>query len=224
VKKILVGIVLALIIESSLASAPTHITGRVEILDKGETKRKVVQNAIVYVDDVQATVPPALLSEKYKIASQNKSFTPHVQAVPVGGRVSFPNLDNIMHNVFSISRGNRFDLGLYKSGASKTQQFQEPGLVRIYCNIHPQMNAFVLVLENPYFAWVRPDGSFRIDHVPSGNYTLKAWHEQAQAEAQVRVGAGGVANVELLLDARRFKKKPHNNKFGKSYKKKRVKY
>ena len=223
-KKILVGIVLALIIESSLASAPTYISGRVEILDKGEAKRKVVQNAIVYVDGVQATVPPALLSERYKIASQNKSFTPHVQAVPVGGIVSFPNLDNIMHNVFSISGGNRFDLGLYKSGASKTQQFQNPGLVRIYCNIHPQMSAFVLVLANPYFTWVRPDGSFRIDHVPSGNYTLKVWHEQAQAEAQVRVGAGGAANIELLLDARRFEKKPHRNKFGKSYKKKRVKY
>jgi plastocyanin len=224
VKKILVGIALALAIESSLASAPTRISGHVEILDKGDVKRKVVQNAIVYIDGVQATVPPALLSEKYKIASQNKSFTPHVQAVPVGAKVTFPNLDDIMHNVFSISRGNRFDLGLYKSGASKTNQFKNPGLVRIYCNIHPQMSAFVMVLENPYFAWVQPDGSFRIDHVPSGNYTLKAWHEQAKAETQVRVGAGGADNVQMVLDARRFKKRPHKNKFGKPYKKKRVKY
>lgn len=194
------------------------------MLDKGDVKRKLVQDAIVYVDGVKAPIPPALLSRKYRIASQNKSFTPHIEALPTGAQVLFPNSDDIMHNVFSISRGNRFDLGLYKSGASKSRRFRNPGLVRIYCNIHPQMNAFLLVLENPYFAWVEPDGSFRIDNVPPGSYTLKAWHEQAQAEIEVRVGAGGAHGVGLLLDARRFKKKPHLNKFGKPYKKKRVKY
>jgi plastocyanin len=214
---------LALVFQPAPTPPPTHITGKVEILDKGEIRRKVIQDVVLFVDGVQAGVPNALRTDKVTINSHNKTFVPHVEAVTVGSTITFPNLDNIMHNVFSISRGNRFDLGLYKSGASKTHRFDSPGLVRIYCNIHPQMSAFVLVLDNPYFAWANPDGSFRIDNVPPGNYTLKAWHEQAQAESRVTVGKGGAEGIQLLLDARRFKSKPHLNKFGKPYKK-RVKY
>jgi plastocyanin len=195
-----------------------QITGKVEILEKGDVKARVVREVVVFVDGVDGEIPDAIRTKRVQIASQNKSFEPRLEAVPVGGAVSFPNLDPIMHNVFSLSTGNKFDLGLYKSGASKDQRFQTPGLVRIYCNIHPQMSAFVMVLPNSYFSWARPDGSFRIDAVPPGVYTVKAWNERAEAEQQVKVGAAGTSGVTFLLDARRFKQKPHLNKFGKPYK------
>jgi plastocyanin len=214
---------LALALQPAPTRPPTHITGKIEILDKGQVKRKVIQDVVVFVDGIKAPVPDALRTEKVIITSQNKSFIPHVEAVPVGSTVTFPNMDNIMHNVFSISRGNRFDLGLYKSGKKKTHRFDKSGLVRIYCNIHPQMSAFVLILDNPYYTWAKPDGSFRIENVPPGSYTLRAWHEQAQGEAKITVREGGTGDVQLVLDASRFKKKPHLNKFGKSYKK-RVTY
>jgi len=223
-KKLVAALTLALALESSLAVPPVDISGKVEILDKGGIKRKLVQNVLVYVDGVKAPIPPALVKGDFRIASQHKAFAPHIEAVPVGSTVSFPNLDNIMHNVFSISRGNRFDLGLYKSGASKKRQFDNPGLVRIYCNIHPQMSGFLLIRDNPYYAWAQIDGTFKIGNIPPGIYTVKVWSEQAQTETKVEVGAGGAEGVSFLLDASSFKRKPHLNKFGKPYKKKRVKY
>jgi len=157
----------------------------------------------------------------YNIVMENKTFSPHLQVIPKGEEVSFPNRDEIMHNAFSLSPGNRFDLGLYKSGASKSQRFETPGVVRLYCNIHPQMSAFVLVMENPYFARVAPDGSYRIPDVPPGIYTVKAWHEKGEAEKRVMVGGQGARGVDFQIDARRFKPKPHLNKFGKPYKRER---
>ena len=138
--------------------------------------------------------------------------------------MNFPNRDQIMHNAFSLSRGNRFDLGLYKSGAAKKHRFENPGLVRIYCNIHPQMSAFVLVVDNPYFVEVERDGTYRIEGVPPGSYTVKAWHEKARGQKKVTVGESGARGVNFTLDARRYKKRAHLNKFGKPYKRKRGKY
>jgi len=209
---------------AGLLAVPTpalgaQITGRVEILDKGGVKRKALREVLVYVEGLREAIPDSLRQRGYAIASQNKTFTPRVEVVPVGTSVSFPNGDGIMHNVFSLSRGNRFDLGYYKGGAAKSHRFDEPGLVRIYCNIHPQMSAFLLVMENPYFAWAKSDGSFSIPAPPPGTYTVRAWQEQAQAAVSVTVGDQGQSGVELQLDARRFKVKPHRNKFGRRYKK-----
>ena len=101
--------------------------------------------------------------------SDQKRFRPRVVAVPLHGSVDFPNVDSIYHNVFSVSGGNRFDLGLYRSGASKSRQFDEAGLVRVFCNIHPQMVGFVLVVDSDFVATTGPDGKFRFDGVPAGS-------------------------------------------------------
>ncbi len=92
---------------------------------------------------------------------RGKAFTPHVLAVPVGSTVDFPNDDPILHNVFSVSGENRFDLQLYKRPKSGSWTFQKPGVVRVYCNIHPQMSAIVLVTDSPHVAKTAADGSFR---------------------------------------------------------------
>ena len=201
------------------------VTGTVEILDTGGVKRTVVRGVLVYLDGSAVAAPTASQPQRSReLSSQDKTFVPHVQVVLVGEEVTFPNADDIMHNVFSITRGNRFDLGLYKSGAGKTHVFETPGLVRVYCNIHPQMSTFVHVRDNPYFAWAEPDGRFRIDDVPPGDYTITVWSEQGGTEQSISVGAQGLSGVQLAADVSRYERKPHLNKFGRPYKRKRGRY
>ena len=152
------------------------------------------------------------------ITMRGKAFTPHVVVVPVGGSVDFPNDDPILHNVFSVAGENRFDLDLYKRPKSGTWTAKAPGLVRVYCNIHPQMSAVVVVRDGPHYARVGADGSFLLEGVPPGKHLLKGWHERGgEAGVEVVVPAEGSVSADLELDAAGFKKEPHKNKFGKDY-------
>lgn len=206
----------ALLLAGTSLGAP--VSGTVRLLEKGNVPRSAIREAIVFIEGVRAEFPGGVRSRKVEVASRNKEFAPHVEAVPLDGTIHFPNLDNIMHNVFSLTKGNRFDLGLYKDGAGKDFDFKNPGLVRIYCNIHPQMSAFVHVMENPYFAWVKPDGSFLIENVPPGSYTLKAWHEEGETTKPIVVTEAGASSIALDVDVSSYAKRPHLNKFGKPYK------
>ena len=125
-------------------------------------------------------------------------------------------MDNIYHNVFSLSSGNSFDLGLYNSGGeAKTHTFTEPGSVDVYCNIHPQMAASVLVVPNKLFAKVKPDGTFEIAGVPAGRRKVAAWAPGSRLTADwVEVGAGQTAELNLKLDS---KTPGHKNKSGQAY-------
>ena len=152
------------------------------------------------------------------ITMKGKSFVPRVAVVPVGGSVEFPNQDPVFHNVFSVSGENRFDLDLYKKPKSGAWVFRHPGLVRVYCNIHPQMSAYVLVRDNPFWARPSENGGFEIPDVPAGAWVVKAWHERAgEASQAVTVTEGGALDVALTLDASKWKRAPHKNKFGKDY-------
>jgi hypothetical protein len=153
-----------------------------------------------------------------QMAQTGKRFEPKVLAVAKNATVEFPNTDPVYHNVFSVSGSNRFDLGLYRSGATKSKKFEDAGVVRVYCNIHPQMVGFVLVVDSDYVAVTGPDGTFRFDNLPPGNYTLKVWSEESGESAQpVSVGAAPGAPVAVRLDATGFKAEPHKNKYGKDY-------
>lgn len=168
----------------------------------------------MYVDGPKVKAPSA----KVTMTMKGKSFTPRVAVVPVGGTVEFPNEDPILHNVFSVSGENRFDLDLYKRPKSGSWTFQHPGVVRVYCNIHPQMSAVVLVRDNPWFTKAAQDGSFELSDLPPGKYLLKAWHERGgEAEKEITVTARGEATAQLALDASGYKRLPHKNKFGKDY-------
>lgn len=200
------------------------MSGRVTVVEKGGEQRRVVTDVLVYLEGGPPAAPEPAASTQRAMTSRDKQFEPRVAAVVAGEALTFPNVDDIMHNVFSLTKGNRFDLGLYKSGASKDYVFENPGLVRIYCNIHPQMSAFVQVRPDRRFAWAEPDGSFRIEGVPPGSYTLRAWNEQGESTQPLIVTENGAANVMVTLDVSKFKKRPHLNKFGKPYKRKRGKY
>jgi plastocyanin len=205
-------------------SSGAQVSGKVEVLERGGSKRPVVQDVLVYIEGLSSDGAGSSGNGKVTISSHDKAFEPRFAAVTVGSSVSFPNLDDIMHNVFSISRGNRFDLGLYKSGAAKDVVFENPGLVRVYCNIHPQMSAFVYVMENSYYAWAEPDGGFHIEGVAPGSYRLKVWNEEGESEKPIVVTEQGARGVVVQLDVSEYKKRPHLNKFGKPYKRKRGKY
>jgi hypothetical protein len=107
-------------------------------------------------------------------------FVPHVLVVRVGTAVEFPNNDKVFHNVFSFRDGKKFDLGMYPKGMSKRLVFDKPGLARLFCNIHPNMAAYVMAVDTPYFAVSDEQGSFTIAGVPAGTYTYHAWRPGGQ--------------------------------------------
>jgi plastocyanin len=110
------------------------------------------------------------------IDQTHENFVPHVLPILVGATVKFLNSDDVYHNVFSYSPAKSFDLGRYAKGQSRSVTFDKPGVVKIYCDIHTHMSAFILVLENPFFTTTDDDGNFAIKDVPPGTYTLKAWY------------------------------------------------
>jgi plastocyanin len=121
---------------------------------------------------------------------KNEAFLPYVLAVQAGTTVSFPNNDRTYHNVFSLSKAKRFDLGRYPRGQSKTVRFDRPGVVRVFCDIHAHMSAFVLVFAHPFFATTDSDGRYRINGVPPGTYTVAVWTDGAVRETR-RLEVGG---------------------------------
>jgi plastocyanin len=169
--------------------------------------------AYVYVENV---FEPAVRGRKEVIQQKEKRFVPRWAVVQRGTTIEFPNNDNIYHNVFSLSSGNSFDLGLYNSSSeAKTHVFNEAGAVDIYCNIHPQMAASTLVVPNHYFSKVKADGTYEIVGVPGGKRKVVAWAPGSHLTAQwVEVEGGGNAELNLKLES---KSAGHKNKNGRAY-------
>jgi plastocyanin len=198
----------------AVPAAAGTVTGRVEVLEKGGRRLTDLSDVVVYVEGAKARPKPA----RATITMKGKSFTPRVLVIGVGTTVDFPNEDPIFHNVFSVSGENRFDLDLYKRPKSGSWTFEHPGLARVYCNIHPQMSAVILVRDSPYFTKATADGAFVLEGVPAGKYVVKAWHERGgEAAAEVSVTADGKTSADLRLDASTYKQLAHKNKYGKDY-------
>jgi len=113
------------------------------------------------------------------IEQRNKEFAPHVMAVPVGSTVSFPNYDPIFHNVFSLSKSKAFDLGMYKNGETREVKLDKPGIVRLGCNLHANMSAYLVVVDAPHYVLVDNDGSYSFKALAPGKYKVQAWNEQS---------------------------------------------
>src|SRR5262245_30580319 len=209
------SIFLVLVLAAAHARAGT-VSGRVILVKDGKEVADA-SNAVVWIEGTKGA--PNGHAGEGEMKSAQKRFQPRVVAVPTKGTVEFPNADPIYHNVFSVSGDNRFDLGLYRSGASKSKTFDEPGLVRIFCNIHPQMVGFVMVVDTDFVAVTGPDGAFKFENVPSGPHTVRVWHEEGpEAKEAVTVGNGPSGPVALRIDVSSFKPEPHKNKYGKDYK------
>src|SRR5216117_169508 len=196
------------------ATRGAHVTGRIVILEKDNKPSPDLGDAVLYLEGTAAApVEPVTV----EIAITDKTYAPHVVVVPVGSTVRFPNHDPFHHNVFSVSEPNQFDLGLYGRGDAKSHTFTNPGLVRVYCNVHPRMVAYIQVMGNRYYAQPGADGSFTMANVPPGQYRLHVWHERVPAEVVTDITAGSGDALQITLDARGYRWEPHRNKYGKNY-------
>ena len=201
---------------AALQSPPgARVSGRITILEKRNKPSPDLGAAVIYLEGTGAAATPAAVD----ITINDKVYRPRVVVIPIGSTERFPNTDPFDHNVFSVTEPNQFDLGLYGRGAAKTHTFTHPGLVRVYCNVHPRMVAYVVVMANRYYAQPGVDGSFTIENVLPGHYKLHVWHERISAEIvkDVIVTATGAADLRVALDARGYKWRDHKNKDGQEY-------
>lgn len=137
---------------------------------------------------------------RYRMDQRGERFVPHVLAIRTGSLVDFPNNDPFFHNVFSLSRTRSFDLGRYARGRSRAVRFERPGIVRVFCDIHSHMSAFILVFAHRYFAVTDEDGNYRLENVPPGTYTLAVWHETLPTTMRtVTVPESGDVTVDFAL-------------------------
>jgi len=173
-------------------------------------------DVIVYI--VGYSEPGLADTATAKIAQKGRKFVPDLVAVTVGENVSFPNQDSFLHNVFSQSSARKFDLGSFKKGDAKEKDFPTAGVIDVYCNIHPEMAATILVLPNKRHTHTKADGTFVIDGVKPGKWTVFAYARRAlkPVSAPVTVTAGQDATVNLAVT--RGAEKPHINKYGEKYK------
>ncbi|MEO5740574.1 MAG: carboxypeptidase regulatory-like domain-containing protein, partial [Vicinamibacterales bacterium] len=156
--------------------------------------------SVVYLESAPALAFPDSEPQRATLDQRNETFVPHVLAITVGTTVDFPNSDNTYHNVFSL-RSPRFDLGRYAAGRSKSVRFDRPGIVRVFCEIHAHMSAFILVFNHRYFAVTSADGRYQIGRVPPARYTVVAWNEGAIRETRTVVipDDGGAVEADFAV-------------------------
>ncbi|PYQ29782.1 MAG: hypothetical protein DMF56_08620 [Acidobacteria bacterium] len=213
-KRLLLAFAIGALISSSLNASV--VSGKVMFLTK-RGQKPVVNETLVWLEPMGRS--PKRPASAFTMTTRSKAFLPHVLAVPAGSTVAFPNEDPIAHNLFSLTPGNTFDLGLYRRGAGKDHKFDAPGVVNVYCNVHPNMSAVVHVMTTPYYGFTDVNGNYSFD-VPAGKYRVTAWNEQggtAASDIEVK-GDGTIAGPTLLtIDGRNFRFLEHTNKFGQAY-------
>ena len=176
--------------------------------------------------DTQASCPEPKLHHlciAIEMVQKDKTFTPHVLPIRVGTSVDFPNFDPIFHNAFSNYNGQLFDVGLYPPGSSRPVRFARPGVVRVFCNIHANMSAVIVVLNTPYFEATQKNGNFQVNNIPPGDYLLHVFHERATQATlnsltrRVTVSEGNVMLPVIGISESGYIVIPHHNKFGHDY-------
>ncbi|HET8713107.1 MAG TPA: plastocyanin/azurin family copper-binding protein [Gemmatimonadales bacterium] len=208
--------IMALLVGWGSASTASRIAGRIVILEKDNRPSPDLGDAVLYLEGPNSAATAAK-PVTVDIAITDKVYAPHVVVVPLGSTVRFPNHDPFNHNVFSLSEPNTFDLGLYGRGETRSRTFEQAGLVRVYCNVHPRMVAYVLVMANRFYAQPGQDGSFVIDNVPAGRHRLHVWHERIPTEVVKDVTADSGGTLQIALNARGYRWQPHRNKYGRNY-------
>ena len=180
--------------------------------------------AVIWLEPVGATQALSFRPHgRYTLLQKNRTFLPHLQVIPVGTVVQFPNADPFFHNVFSLFDGRRFDLGLYEAGSSKSVTFSREGVSYIFCNIHPEMSAVVLALSTPLYAIADGNDAFVLPDIPAGDYILHIWIEGLPqtvtdrltqhlhlTEQNIDLGTLSVPATSGASDA-------HSNKYGNPY-------
>jgi plastocyanin len=181
-----------------------HVERRPTVSDLGMPPAhdlRDLRRSVVYLESAPALAFPDIEPQRATMDQRNETFVPHVLAITVGTTVDFPNSDNTYHNVFSLRGPRRFDLGRYAAGRSKSVRFDRPGIVRVFCEIHSHMSAFILVFNHRYFSVTTADGRYQISRIPPGRYTLVAWNEGSIRESRqiVMPEDGGAVEADFSL-------------------------
>ena len=158
-------------------------------------------SAVVYLESAPAAAFGDRPAGRAQMTQRNETFVPHVLAIRAGATVDFPNEDRTYHNVFSLSKTQRFDLGRYAAGQSKPVRFDRPGIVRVFCDIHSHMSAFILVFSHRFFDTTDPDGHYEIPAVPPGRYTVVAWNDGAVRDSRAATvpEQGGAIELDFVI-------------------------
>jgi hypothetical protein len=209
--------------QQSLASERDAAELRLHIVSSEPGKPRAVP-AVIWLEPMPGVpVLPFLPQGHYQLLQKNRVFVPHLQVIPVGAVVQFPNADPFFHNVFSLFEGKRFDLGLYEAGSTKSVSFSREGVSYIFCNIHPEMSAVVLALSTPLYAVADANNSFILRNIPPGDYHLHIWIEgvsQSNLERETRrvhLATGTVDLGQIVAPMSWTGRTSHTNKFDKPY-------
>jgi plastocyanin len=214
---------LCLAVPQALRAA--ELKGQVELTNSKELtvrRNRDYAGVILWLEPVGHSAP-APAPKRVEMKQQDKTFKPHVVAIPVGGAVDFPNLDPVFHNAFSNFAGQPFDLPLYAPGTTKSATFRRPGIVRVFCQIHSQMSAIIAVVDTPWYAVTPESGQFRIDNIPPGEYQLHIFHERALPdnlrflERVITIPDGGLTLPLISISETGYIPAPHLDKHGKPY-------
>ena len=188
----------------TLPPGPAQAPERASVTDISMAARiPVDRRSVVYLDPAPRAAFDPRDERVARLDQRNKTFVPHVLAILAGTTVEFPNSDFTYHNVFSLSKTRSFDLGRYAVGRSKSVRFDRPGIVRVFCDIHSHMSAFILVFAHRYFAVTDEEGRYRLDGVPPGTYTVMTWNEGSPLDARKVIVPDGGADVEHNVSLQR---------------------
>jgi plastocyanin len=199
-----------------IAGGGGSITGRITIKRHDGSDKKDYSEVVVLVPDVTDSPKGA----RAEIRQRGREFVPRVSAVAAGTSVAFPNDDKVEHNVFSHSSVSDFDLGRFGKGPGKSRVFDKPGIAEIFCNVHKEMVAYLVIAPGRAFAVTGPDGSFEIKGIPAGKHKVQIWERFARPRVQeewVDVPAGGSVALKHEVVEQTDADPPHKNKFGIDY-------
>jgi plastocyanin len=199
------------------------VTAEVKLV-RSDNKQPVkdLSKSVIWLVPADGSFTPATNENQHsRMMQKDKHFDPDILVIPVGTYVDFPNLDPWFHNVFSLFRGKRFDLGLYQAGAQRSVRFDKPGVSYLFCNIHPEMSAVIVAVESRWYGASDAAGKILIGNIPEGKYVLHVWHQNASPEMLkslqriIEVGDNRVLSpITLVVQPQN---ESHKNKYGKDY-------
>ena len=207
------------------ADRGARVNGEAVVTVPGLRAEKDASRVVVWLVPLDAVQRVRASAERphYRLVQRNKRFEPGLLVVPAGSVVDFPNADPWFHNVFSLYRGKRFDLGLYQAGSQRSVKFDRVGPSYLFCNIHPEMTGVVLALDSEFFGVTDKSGHYSIAGVASGKYVLHVWYENATPESlqalqrQVTIENGNQTLSLISVQAVKQAAAAHKNKYGQDY-------
>src|SRR6266436_9670724 len=210
---------------SSANQGVTDVSGEVELNLPAAGRLVDASQAVVWLAPRNSVQRVSATTQKthFRLVQRNKRFEPNLLVVPVGSVVDFPNADPWFHNVFSLYRGKRFDLGLYQAGAQRSVRFDRMGPSYLFCNIHPEMTGVVLAIDSELFAVTDKSGRYAIAGVAPGKYVLHVWYENATPESlqalqrQVTIERANQILPPVPVKAVKAAPAEHKNKYGQDY-------